>query len=89
MRSVGEIQQFINGLNALDIGRLIKSHPTQLKELFAYSSKVVTPHDLDQLFLPVLSLIGSNARVKEEAVILNLKDYIYESEGKTVVMRDM
>lgn len=88
-RSAAEIQQFIDGLNALDIGRLIKSHPTQFKELFVYNSKVVTPHDLDILFLPILSPSGSNAREREEAVVLNWKDYIYESEGKTVAMRGM
>ena len=76
-RSAAEIQQFIDGLNALDIGRLIKSHPTQFKELFEYNSKVVTPHDLDLLFLPILPLIGSNSQEKEKAVVLNWKDYIY------------
>ena len=78
-RSAAEIQQFIDGLNALDIciGRLIKSHPTQFKELFGYNSKVVTPHDLDLLFLPILPLIGSNSQEKEKAVVLNWKDYIY------------
>ena len=30
-RSAAEIQQFIDGLNALDIGRLIKSHPHNSK----------------------------------------------------------
>ena len=70
VRSADEIQ-FIDGLNVLDIGRLIKSHPTQFKKLFVYSSKVVTAHNLDQLFLPILSPIGSNAREKEEAVVLN------------------
>ena len=88
VRSAAEIQQFIDGLNVLDIGRLIKSHPTQFKKLFVYSSKVVTAHNLDQLFLPILSPIGSNAREKEEAVVLNWKDYIYESKGKTVVIRE-
>ena len=39
VRSAAEIQQFIDGLNALDIGRLIKSHPTEFKELFVCSAK--------------------------------------------------
>ena len=45
-RSAAEIKLFIDGLNALDIGRLIKSHHTQFKELFIYNSVVVIPHDL-------------------------------------------
>ena len=38
-------------------------------------------HDLDKLFIPQLSPRGSNAQEKEEAIVLNWKDYIYE-EGK-------
>ena len=86
-RSAAEIQQFIDGLNALDIriGRLIKSHPTQFKELFGYNSKVVTPHDLDLLFLPILPLIGSNSQEKEKAVVLNWKDYIYGTNHHNLI----
>lgn len=82
VRSTAEIHQFVDGLNALDIGTLVKSHPTQFKEMFVYSSKVVTGYDLDKLFLPLFSPHGSNIREKEESIILNWKDYIYESEGK-------
>ena len=80
-RNIAEIQQFLDGLNALSIGTLLKSHPECFKEMFIYSPKAVTAHDLDKLFIPQLSPCGSNAREKEKAIVLNWKDYIYE-EGK-------
>ena len=80
-RNIAEIQQFIDGLNVLSIGTLLKSHPERFKEMFLYSPTAVTAHDLDKLFIPQLSPRGSNAREKEEAIVLNWKDYIYE-EGK-------
>lgn len=83
MRSLNEIQQFENGLDMLGIGSLIKQYPEHLKELFIYNPKPVTASDLDQIFLPQFSPHGSNAREKEEVIILNWKDYIYEAEGIT------
>ena len=43
----------------------------------------MTANILDQIFMPRFSPPGSNAREKEEAIILNWKDYIYEAEGIT------
>ena len=49
--------------------------------MFAHVPKAVTAHDLDKLFIPQFSPHGSNGREKEEAIVLNWKDYIYEAEG--------
>ena len=81
-RNIAEIQQFMDGLNVLGIATLLKSHPKRFKEIFVHTPKVVTTHDLDKLFVPQFSPRGSNIREKEEAIVLNWKDYIYEAEGK-------
>ena len=81
MKSINELNQFQEGLNVLGVSDLIKDHPALCHELFVHSSKTVTPYDLDKLFLPLFSPEGSNAREEEEALILNWKDYIYETEG--------
>ena len=81
MKSINELNQFQEGLNILGVSDLIKDHPASCHELFVHCSKTVTPHDIDELFLPLFSPEGSNAREDEEALILNWKDYIYEAEG--------
>ena len=60
------------------MGKLLKTHPSHCRELFTHQPKVVTGYDLDKLFLPILSSEGSNMREKEEAIVLNWKDYIYD-----------
>ena len=81
MRSINEVQQFESGLNVLDIGSLIKRYPEHLEEIFVHNPQPVTAGILDGIFMPQFSPLGSNAREKEEAIILNWKDYIYEAEG--------
>jgi len=81
MKSISEINQFQEGLNVLGVSDLIKAHPGILQEAFVHGDKEFTASDLDDLFLPVFSPSGSNAREKEEAVVLNWKDYIFEAEG--------
>ena len=78
MRSINELSQFVEGLDVLGIGNLVKAHCLQFKELFVHNPKVVTGHDLDKLFLPLLSSEGSNLREKEEALVMNWKEYIYD-----------
>lgn len=85
MKSIVEINQFQDGLNVLGINDLIKAHPNVLRELFVCDHKAFTAADLNELLLPVFSPIGSNAREKEEAVILNWKDYIFEAEGLVIL----
>ena len=81
MKSINELNQFQEGLNILGVSDLIKDHPASCHELFVHCSKTVTPHDIDELFLPLFSPDSSNAREDEEALILNWKDYICETEG--------
>lgn len=78
MKSINEIQQFQEGLDVLGMGKLLKAHPTPCRALFTLYPKVVTGYDLDKLFLPILSNEGSNIREKEEAIVMNWKDYIYD-----------
>ena len=84
MKSINEIQQFQEGLDVLGMGKLLKAHPSQCRELFTHNPKVVTSYDLNKLFLPILSEKGSNMREKEEAIVMNQKDYIYDQDKLTV-----
>lgn len=59
-RNIAEIQQFMDGLNVLGIGTLLKSYPEHFKEMFIRTPKAVTAHDLDKLFIPQFSPHGSN-----------------------------
>ena len=65
MKSINEIQQFEEGLDVLGMGKLVKAYPSQCRELFIHNPKVVTGYDLDKLFLPILSIEGSNVREQE------------------------
>lgn len=78
MKTITEIKQFQEGLDVLGMGKLLEAHPSQCKELFTHNPKVVTGYDIDKLFLPVLSIEGSNMREQEEAIVMNWKDYIYD-----------
>jgi len=62
MRSINELTQFEEGLDVLGFKNLVKTYPLQFKELFIHNPKVVTGHDLDELFLPLLSSEGNNLR---------------------------
>ena len=75
------ILQFKEGLSVLGVSGLIEKHPRELESIFLYSPKTVTPNDLKEIFKPCFSPIGSNAREKEEMIILNWIDYISEAEG--------
>ena len=81
IRSSHEMAQFMEGLNVLQIGYLLKLYPYMLKQLFVYSSHQVTAQDLSRLLRPVYSPPGSNAREEEEAVMLNWNDYLQDLEG--------
>ena len=81
LRSSNEMSQFLEGLDALHVGSLIKVHPLLLKQLFTYSATQVTSQDLRQLLVPVYSPRGSNAREEEEAVMLNWNYYLQDIEG--------
>lgn len=78
MKSINEIQQFQEGLDVLGVSKLLKAHPSQCRELFTHNPKAVTRYDLDKLFLLILSEERSNMMEKEEAIVMNWKDYIYD-----------
>ena len=50
MKTIIEINQFQEGLNVLEIGDLIKAHPTLFQRLFFHDPKIFSVKDLDKLF---------------------------------------
>ena len=81
VRSAHEMAQFQEGLDTLHVASLLKLHPSTIEQLFTYSCRQVTAHDLIHLLIPVYSPRGSNAREEEEAIILNWNDYLQDLEG--------
>lgn len=79
LRSSHEIAQFLEGLNTLGIASLIKAHPCSMKQLFVYNPTPVSSQEVADLFVPVFSPRGSNAREEEEAVFMNWSDYIHDA----------
>jgi len=80
---VGDITDVKVKEHLLKVCFLLYLDPEHLKELFIYNPKSITASDLDQKFLPQFSPHGSNTREKEEVILLNWKDYIYEAKGIT------
>ena len=81
-RSSQKIAQFIEGLQTLEIATLIKHHTLVLKKLFIHDATTkVTAQYLSELFVPMLSPRGHNQREEEEAVVLNWRDYLQDTEG--------
>lgn len=76
-----EMAQFLEGLETLHVGSLLKLNPSVLSQLYTYSSHQVTARDLSHLLVPVYSPCGSNAREEEE--ILNWNYYLQDLEGKS------
>ena len=80
-KAYAEILQFKEGLSVLGVSGLIEKHPRELESIFVYNPNIVTPNDLKEIFKPCFSVSGSNNREKEELIILNWIDYLFEAEG--------
>ena len=65
----------------LGVSGLIEKHPRELENIFVYNPNTVIPNDLKEIFKPCFSVSGSNNREKEELIILNWIDYLFEAEG--------
>ena len=82
LRSSQEIGQFIEGLQTVGIATLMKCHPLVIKKLFVYDGAAnVTAQYLSELLVPIFSPRGHNKREEEEAVVLNWRDYLQDTEG--------
>lgn len=85
-KTYAEILQFKEGLSVLGVSGLIEKHPRELKDILVYNPKTITPQDLNEIFKPCFSPRGSNAREKEELIVLNWTDYLFEVEGTCIFM---
>lgn len=85
-KTYAEILQFKEGLSVLGVSGLIEKYPRELQNIFVHNPKTLTPQDLSEIFKPSFSPRGSNAREKEELIILNWTDYLYEAEGTCILM---
>lgn len=72
VRSSHEMTQFLEGLDTLRIGSLLKTHQ-------------FTARDLGHLMLPIYSPLGSNRREEKEAIVLNWNDYLQDLEGRSYI----
>lgn len=70
VRVKAQIDQMLDGMNALGIGELIRSNPRTIHKLFMTQPEPITPDSLLNLFRTMFSPEGSNRREDEEQVIM-------------------
>ena len=81
-RSMNEMVQFQEGLQALKLDSLIQHHPAALRQLFTHCPTTLTAEQLSSLMVPVYSPPGSNNRESEDAVMMNWLYFLEDVEGK-------
>ena len=81
IRSSHEMTQFLEDLDTLNIGSLLKHHLSAVEQLFTYTSNLVSARDLFHLLVPVYLPHSSNVREDEEAVMMNWNGYFQDLEG--------
>ena len=84
-KTYAEILQFKEGLSVLGVSGLVEKYPRELKDILVYNPRTITPQELSEIFKPCFSPRGSNAREKEELIILNWTDYLFEAEEGTCI----
>ena len=66
-----ELDQLVKGLETLDILSLLREHPNAAHPLFIHSDgPPLTSGDVFDMFYPLPSLPGSNAREREEEQLI-------------------
>lgn len=75
-----ELDELRRGLDSIGVLDVFIKHPV-LWSLFKYSPSKLTAELVEDMFLPVFSPSGSNARAKEEAVMMWFGEVLHEIEG--------
>ncbi|XP_007545094.2 G2/M phase-specific E3 ubiquitin-protein ligase-like [Poecilia formosa] len=85
-RNHSAIQRFKDGLGSLGFFAALQKHPSVLSPVLCFSAKALTASDLETMFKPVLSPVGSNRQQKEGKTIVFWADYLLDCEEKTTAV---
>lgn len=84
--SLGELEQLKRGLQTAGLSALLEQHGSVMKDLFLHQDKKVTADFIQDLFEVEYSLLGSNYRFIEEAIIMNWLSYLKDLEGLCITI---
>ncbi|XP_041834185.1 G2/M phase-specific E3 ubiquitin-protein ligase-like, partial [Melanotaenia boesemani] len=80
-RNYTAIDRFKDGLASLKFLTALQQHPAVLTPVLCHSNHKLTPTDMENLFQPHLSPVGSNMRVLENKARSFWADYLLDCEG--------
>ncbi|XP_024864663.1 uncharacterized protein LOC108243755 [Kryptolebias marmoratus] len=80
-RNHSAIQRFKDGLASLGFFAALQQHSSVLSPVLCFSAKALTASDLETMFKPDLSPVGSNRRQKEGKTMVFWADYLLDCEG--------
>eukprot|EP00794_Sanderia_malayensis_P005842 gene5842-6540_t len=77
--------EFLDGLSLHGFLQMVRKHPEDARYLFQGISKApLTADYVDDLFLPQLSVSGSNRRNLEEELLMNFTHFLEDLEGDVI-----
>ncbi|XP_038140105.1 uncharacterized protein LOC119782957 isoform X1 [Cyprinodon tularosa] len=80
-RNSSALDRFKDGLSALHFLDALQQHPTMLSPVLCHIEKKLTALELEQLFKPNFSPVGSNRRLLESQTMGYWADYLLDCEG--------
>ncbi|XP_038130567.1 G2/M phase-specific E3 ubiquitin-protein ligase-like [Cyprinodon tularosa] len=85
-RNSSALDRFKDGLSALHFLDVLQQHPTMLSPVLCHIEKKLTALELEQLFKPNFSPVGSNRRLLESQTMGYWADYLLDcEEGQAAV----
>ena len=84
--SLGELEQLKRGLQTAGLSALLEQHGSVMKDLFLHQDKKVTADFIQDLVEVEYSLLGSNYRFIEKAIIMNWLSYLKDLEGLCITI---
>lgn len=76
--SLAELEQMRRGLSIQHFNTLMESFPRQMREAFCPQVHEITSEQLQDMFTPLFSTVGSNKRKQEEAIVMMWFRYLQQ-----------
>ena len=84
--AVAEMEQLSQGLETLEFGNLLHTHPNLFRKIFKPDLTIqpITADFIQDFFKVEFSPVGSNRRQVEESIIMHWINYLHDLEGSCV-----
>ena len=83
--SLSELNQFTDGLKTCSILHLLRENPDMFRSLLEVSNAKLTAEDIDSVFVPQFSPVGSNKLTIEQNIIFTFNQFLEDVENGLVV----